>query len=192
MPCFSPTGVDAALGKAERDARREGRKLRCMRIVLWESGAWMYVLGLGACLAGAGAAVKRALADDLDVCVSCPSTDCSWEEDDCAVGTLIKGLLVRLFYPSIFQLWVILVKNAWTPLRYAVAPPPFVEREQLLEEEERMGKGTDEERVAYPKKEVREQHMEKRSQVFWMVVVVILVGEWLVFEGYFGYLKGAF
>ncbi len=183
VPSFRPTGVDGALGKAERDARREG-KGACVRIVLGGCGAWVYVVVLGLCLAGAGATVKGALLDEgVSSSSSCPGD--RWEE---WAGRLMEGLVVRGAWPPIFLLWVVVVKNAWTPIRYAFAPPPFVEREQLLE---RKGKGK-EGSVAYPKKEVRERHMEKRSQVFWLVVVAFLVGELLVFEASLGYSKATF
>lgn len=169
VPRFTPTGIDAALGKAERDARRKGRGL--VRIVLWECGGWMYVVVLWACLAGAGVSVKRALRDGED-----------------RVGRrLLEGLVVRFAWPPLFLLWLVVVKNAWTPVRYAIAPPPFVEREQLLERRGREGEG--DQGVAYPKREVWERHMERHSQAFWLVVAALFAGELLVFEGWLGCFK---
>lgn len=134
----------------------------------------MFAVVLGMCVAGLGVSVQRA----LDGGRRCDS-------DEWAGILVFQGLMVRVAWPPVFLLWVVVVKSAWTPIGYAFAPPAFVvERERLLErkaEEGEEGGG-----VAYPTKEVQRRHMEKHSQVFWLVVAVFFVGQVLVFEGSFG------
>lgn len=172
VPRFTPTGINASFGKAERDARREGRGCGCVGIVLWDCGAWIHGFVLGGCFFGIGVSIVAALGGGCRGGGFC--ADGHWED---MIGRLVRGLVVRIAWPPVLFLCLVTLKTAWMPIRYAFAPPPFVEREQLLEGSDR------EEGVMYPKKEVQEQHMGKHSQMFPLVAGASLAGAWLVLEG---------
>ena len=159
LPRFTPTGINASLGKAEHDARREGRS--CAKIILWDCGAWMHLIVLVACLAGAARSVEGALR----------AADSSLENSP---ESIFQELVVRIAWPPLFFLWLVFAKNAWTPLAYAAAPP-FVAKDQLLD---RKGDTS----VAYPKQHLKERHMEKTSQKLWLVVAAWYVIGLLTFR----------
>ena len=158
VPHFTPTGINASSGQSELEARR--RNDSCLRLILWDCGAWMHLLCLVVCLAGAASAVNGALGAS-----SHPAS----------LQTVAQALVIRLAWPPLFFLWIVFVKNAWVPLAYAIAPPPFAKREDLLSSEEDTG-------AAYPKRTVKEDYMQKASQKFWFMVAGYYAVAFLIFE----------
>ncbi|KAI4262262.1 MAG: hypothetical protein L6R42_002556 [Xanthoria sp. 1 TBL-2021] len=162
VPAFTPTGINAALGKEEREARKRGRS--CKKIVLWDCGAWIFLAVLGCCLLGGLRTMEGALSPWL------------FSEFKVAGRDVLEGFLLRMGWPPLFSLWLLFAKCAWTPISYAFAPPPFVDREQLLDRTGRV-------LVANPKKNVKECYMKRKSQLFWLVLAAYYVILGVVFEG---------
>lgn len=151
VPAFTPTGISAALGKAEREARKWRRS--CKKIVLWDCGAWVFLVVLGCCLLGG---VRM---------VECMLSPWFFPGSMVAGRDVLEKVLVRMGWPPLFSFCLLSAKSAWTPISYTLDPPALVEREQLLDR-------TDEAMIAHPKKKVKERHMERKSQVFWLALAV--------------------
>ncbi|KAL8882705.1 MAG: hypothetical protein Q9198_000338 [Flavoplaca austrocitrina] len=161
VPAFTPTGVNAALGREEREARKRGRS--CKKIVLWDCGAWIFLVVFGCCLLGG----FRTTAATLSPWFFSGSKGVGRHHLD--------AFLVRVGWPPLFLLWLLFAKSAWTPISYAFAPPPFVEREQLLDRMDHVA-------IATPKKTVKELHMARKSQFFWLAFAAYCVVAGAVFE----------
>ena len=164
-PRFTPTGISGTLGLAEREARKKKKKKKrsgvyeCLKIVIWDCGAWMHVLILLSCSVGA----IRAL--------------CTKEQSvalDKTLGFQTDGLHQVVFPPFLF-IWAALIKNAWTPLSYALWPPPVRHREDLLDRNESSG-------VAHPKNWVKKQHHEPSSEKFWWIMTASYSALWVMYE----------
>ncbi|KAL8958920.1 MAG: hypothetical protein Q9193_004112 [Seirophora villosa] len=151
VPAFTPTGISAALGKAEREARK--RRRSCKKIVLWDCGAWIFLVVLGCCLLGG---VRM---------VECMLSPWFFAGSKVAGRDVLEKFLVGMGWPPLFSFCLLSAKSAWTPISYAFDPPAVVEREQLLDR-------TDQAMVAHPKKNVKERGMRKKSQFFWLALAV--------------------
>ncbi|KAL9011184.1 MAG: hypothetical protein Q9173_003949 [Seirophora scorigena] len=151
VPAFTPTGISAALGKAEREARK--RRSSCKKIVLWDCGAWIFLVVLGCCLLGG---VRM---------VECMLSPWFFSGSKVAGRDVLEKFLVGMGWPPLFSHCLLSAKSAWTPISYAFAPPALVEREQLLDR-------TDQGMVAHPKKNVKERYMERKSQFVWLALAV--------------------
>lgn len=151
VPAFTPTGISAALGKAEREARK--RRSSCKKIVLWDCGAWIFLVVLGCCLVGGVRMVEGMLSPWF------------FSESKVAGRDVLEKFLLGMGWPPLFSHCLLSAKSAWTPISYAFAPPALVEREQLLDR-------TDQAMVAQPKKNVKKRHMERKSQFFWLALAV--------------------
>ncbi|KAL8991753.1 MAG: hypothetical protein Q9169_007682 [Polycauliona sp. 2 TL-2023] len=166
LPAFAPTGINAALGKEEIEARKRGGS--CLKVVLWNCGAWIFLIPLGCCLLAGFRATEGALG---------PWFYASSEDKIPPVREVLDGFLVRVGWPPLFYLWLLIANSAWTPISYALAPPPVVEREQLLDRTEDQVLGR-----AEPKKKVKEDHLAKKPQNVWAVFAAYHIISGVVFE----------
>ncbi|KAL8666631.1 MAG: hypothetical protein Q9168_007432 [Polycauliona sp. 1 TL-2023] len=161
LPAFAPTGVNAALGNEELVGRKRGSP--CLKVVLWDCRGWIFLIPLGCCLLGGFRTTESVLRP--------------WfvSENRIVVRDLLDGFLVRLGWPPLFYLWLLIANGAWTPISYAFAPPPFVEREQLLDR-------TGQVAGAEPKEKAKEDHLAKKSQNVWLVFVAYYIISGVGFE----------
>ena len=153
-PLFTPTGLSSSLGLQERERRKHGRNI--FYIVVVGCGAWMHLLSLSGLFYGAFVHVHPLL--------SASST-----------GSMTPFAVL----PTMWVLWVTLVVNAWTPIAYALWPPPLKEREAFLKRDERG--------VAYPREEVRVEMMKRPGERVWLVLSLGIVGwVWAEWGGWRG------
>ena len=165
LPRFRPTGLPA-IGDAERAARKKGTS--CLKVILWGCGGWMHMLCLGACFAGVGASMGEVVG------VFAWATSQEQDLGRC-LQTAFDAFIVRIGWPPLFLLLMILVKNAWTPIAYGISPPPLVDWKELLCENAATG-------VQYPTEMVRREHMKRVSESFWwsnavFYLVVVVAAE---------------
>ena len=162
LPRFKPTGIPMT-GDSERAARKKGSS--CLRVVLWECGGWMHALCLGACLVGAGALVAEVLRVSSDLSTTLKKET---EEDHLRLSlqfaaAAFDALILRVGWPPLFLLVAALVKSCCIPIAYAVSPPPWVSRKDMLCEDTDTG-------VLYPTEAVKREFMKKPSDRFWWLV----------------------
>ena len=129
LPRFKPTGIPVSSGRSENEARRRGDS--CLKVVLWDCGAWIHLLCFVACVAGLASSITAALRDSSN------SASASFQ-------SILQALVVRIAWPPVLFLWMMFAKNTSVTLVYAISPPAFVEREELLDRWEDTG-------VVYPK-----------------------------------------
>ena len=143
LPKFTPTGIDTASGEAERQARAAGGS--CLRTVLFDCGAWTYLVMFIVCLTGPTMTVRQLDFRTVEY------------HDVCQI------LFTRMFWPPAFTFWMTFLKHSWKPVAYGLMPPPNVPRHDLLQRDEKTG-------VAYPKKRVKEEQLRKDPQGFWLTL----------------------
>ena len=143
-PRFTPTGINTSLGVIERDRRKKG--LSCFSTALWGCRSWMNLLILSACVAGAFVAVYRSLGI---VIASGPG----------AAASILMTTWIS--WPPLLFIWAVLLRNAVTPLKYGIWPPPLTKRESLLDRDPKTG-------VAHPQQRVKDCQLAPASQGFWL------------------------
>ncbi len=141
LPHFTPTGTSAD-GDAERAARAKRSRLACCKLVFWDCGAWIHLVILLFCTAGAVTWLSAALEDYFS------------NRDTHSVALLI---LSGIAWPPVLLLWAALAKAAWLPVSYAMWPPLLSVPETLMIRDSKRG-------VDYPSDEVKKEHMRRQSQ----------------------------
>ncbi|KAL8644781.1 MAG: hypothetical protein Q9226_007598, partial [Calogaya cf. arnoldii] len=138
----TPTGVCDAIGKAELEARKNGRS--CLKIILWDCGALMYLGGLVALGAGAAGSVIGASRAS-------------------SASPTLQALVLRIGWPPLLFLWLASVNTVALPVVYAFSPPPFVERRDMMDKDPVTG-------VLYPKKSIKEAYTAGSGQKMWFTI----------------------
>ncbi|KAI4111643.1 MAG: hypothetical protein LQ339_000514 [Xanthoria mediterranea] len=157
LPRSTPTGVSEAVGRAEIEARKNGRS--CLKIIFWDCGAWIYLCSLVILLAGAAGSVVGA-----------------WRVS--STSPILQALGLRIGWPPLFFLWLASVNTVVLPVTYAVSPPPFLERRDLMDKDPFTG-------VLQPKKSIREAYLAPAGQKMWFAVAAYYLVCCLLNEGRF-------
>ena len=150
FPRFAPTGLPTTLGESENSARRRGQS--CLKVILWDCSAWIHLVV-------------------LVVSMACPlvlAYQLWYGRGYADVKELMLGLFTGKLWPPLFFLWTYLMRNAWTPVSYAFAPPPKIDREDLLTRSEKT-------QVAYPKESVKDRYLRRPTQTYWTSVMAYYV-----------------
>ncbi|KAI4223461.1 MAG: hypothetical protein L6R36_005400 [Xanthoria steineri] len=158
LPRSTPTGVSEAVGRAEIEARKNGRS--CLKIIFWDCGAWIYLCSLVILLAGAAGSVVGA-----------------WRISSTS-PIILQALGLRIGWPPLLFLWLASVNTVVLPVTYAVSPPPFLERRDLMDQDPVTG-------VLQPKKSIKEAYLAPAGQKMWFAVAAYYLVCCLLNEGRF-------
>lgn len=150
---FTSTGGSMD-GKSEVEARLSGSRIRMLKTVIWNHGAWLHLSAI-LCLLWAMSTSLRT--------------------SSLAAGsngqTLLEHMLARLAWPQVFVLWTALITQGWKPLSYAVfAAWDGYSRGKLLVQN---SLGT----ARYPSWEAKDRRRLRPSQMF--SYVVLLYALWI-------------
>lgn len=119
----SPNNTPTAAVKAverEGKARISGTMAQRLWIVLWEQGAMILLAIIAICAMGVCKSLYAAI-----VATGASSPLFSYTN-------LAKESAVRAAWPPALVLWTAIAVSCWTPIGYAISPPPTRSRESLL------------------------------------------------------------
>lgn len=149
-----------------------------MTIVVWECGGWIHLLCLGVCVAGIAASVREVSKTFSQAASIDQGEDRLLRH---SLQLAFEAFITRVGFPPLFLLLLAIIKNAWVPIKYAISPPPLLQRKDMLFEDEDTG-------VLYPNEVVKGRAMKRADESFWWQVaafyaVVLVVGEVWVWGG---------
>lgn len=157
LPRSTPTGVSEAVGRSEIEARKNNRS--CLKIILWDCGAWIYLAALVALVAGAAGSVIGA-------------SSASAEQP------ILQALGLRIGWPPLLFLWLASINTVVLPVAYAFSPPPFLERREMMDKDPVTG-------VLYPKKSIKEAYLARAGQKMWFTIAAYYLVCCVLNEGRF-------
>ena len=146
-PRFDPSGKLSIQSRAEAHARR--RRKSCLKLIIWDGGAWLHLVVFMACLAGF-IPTMRQLFSVLH------SND---------FRRSFMKLVQSIMWPPLFSLWLFVVTSVWTPIAYGLRPPTAIPREKFLRPLESKG-------PVYPSEEAKRKASERAPQTLWYFVAI--------------------
>ena len=146
-PRFDPSGKSSILSGAEARARLQRKS--CLKLIIWDCGAWLHLIVFMACCAAPIVTMKQLYPVLYSI----------------NFGRAFVKLVQSMMWPPLFTLWLLIVTSVWKPIAYGLRPPPAILREKFLHALE--GKGP-----LHPSEEAKRKASERAPQTLWYSLAI--------------------